>query len=65
MDSFFVSVEVREQSGLKGRPIVVGADPKRGKGRGVDFHLLEASYTLVPGFKARFRINGTAFLEQA
>jgi len=35
MDSFFASVEVREQSELKGLPVVVGADPKRGKGRGV------------------------------
>jgi DNA polymerase IV (archaeal DinB-like DNA polymerase) len=35
MDSFFASVEVREKSELAGLPVVVGADPKRGKGRGV------------------------------
>jgi DNA polymerase IV (archaeal DinB-like DNA polymerase) len=35
MDSFFASVEVREKPELNGLPIVVGADPKRGKGRGV------------------------------
>jgi DNA polymerase IV (archaeal DinB-like DNA polymerase) len=35
MDSFFASVEVREKPELRGLPVVVGSDPKKGSGRGV------------------------------
>ena len=35
MDHFYAAVEARENPSLRGRPVVVGADPKEGKGRGV------------------------------
>ena len=35
MDYFFAQVEERENPQFKGKPVVVGADPKEGKGRGV------------------------------
>jgi DNA polymerase IV (DinB-like DNA polymerase) len=35
MDAFYAAVEERHHPELRGRPVVVGADPKEGKGRGV------------------------------
>jgi DNA polymerase IV (DinB-like DNA polymerase) len=35
MDYFFAQVEERENPQFKRKPIIVGADPKKGKGRGV------------------------------
>ncbi len=35
MDHFYTAVEERERPELKGKPVVVGADPKEGRGRGV------------------------------
>ncbi|MCH8741841.1 DNA polymerase IV [Patescibacteria group bacterium] len=35
MDYFFAQIEERENPQFKGRPVVVGADPKEGRGRGV------------------------------
>ena len=35
MDAFYASIEQRDDPKLKGRPVIVGADPKEGRGRGV------------------------------
>lgn len=35
MDAFFAAVEQRDEPSYRGKPVVVGADPKKGRGRGV------------------------------
>jgi DNA polymerase IV (DinB-like DNA polymerase) len=35
MDHFYTAVEEREHAEYKNKPVIVGADPKKGKGRGV------------------------------
>lgn len=35
MDAFYASVEQRDRPEFRGRPVIVGADPQEGKGRGV------------------------------
>lgn len=35
MDAFFASVEERDEPAYRGKPIVIGSDPKGGEGRGV------------------------------
>src|SRR5438093_13430825 len=35
MDAFYASVEQLDHPEYKGRPVIVGADPKDGRGRGV------------------------------
>ena len=35
MDAFYASIEQRDDPALRGRPVIVGADPRQGLGRGV------------------------------
>ncbi len=35
MDAFFAAIEQRDDPTLKGKPVIIGADPKGGAGRGV------------------------------
>lgn len=35
MDAFFAAIEQRDNPALRNKPVVVGADPKNGRGRGV------------------------------
>lgn len=35
MDAFFAAIEMRDNPALKGKPVIIGADPKGGHGRGV------------------------------
>jgi DNA polymerase-4 len=45
MDAFFAAVEQRDRPELRGRPVIIGADPKGGRGRGV---VSTASYEARP-----------------
>ena len=35
MDAFYAAVEQRDRPDLRGQPVIVGADPAGGRGRGV------------------------------
>ncbi|MCB1314472.1 MAG: hypothetical protein KDK27_00890, partial [Leptospiraceae bacterium] len=35
MDAFFAAIEQLDHPELRGKPVIIGADPRKGKGRGV------------------------------
>lgn len=35
LDAFFAAIEIRDDQNLQGKPVIIGADPKKGNGRGV------------------------------
>ncbi|MEJ2278119.1 MAG: hypothetical protein P8Y70_10290 [Candidatus Lokiarchaeota archaeon] len=35
LDCFFAAVEIRDNPKFQGKPVIIGADPKEGNGRGV------------------------------
>ena len=45
MDAFYAAIEQRDRPELRGKPVIVGADPKGGNGRGV---VSTASYAARP-----------------
>ena len=39
MDAFFAAVEIRDNPKLRGKPVIIGSDPRQTGGRGVVFYL--------------------------
>ena len=39
MDAFFAAVEIRDNPKLKGKPVIIGSDPRKTGGRGCCFNL--------------------------
>lgn len=67
MDAFFAAVEMRENPALERQPVVVGADPRGGRGRGVvsacNYEAREYGiHSAMPISEAYRRCPGAAFL---
>ncbi len=57
MDAFYAAIEQRDRPDLRGRPVIIGADPKGGRGRGV---VSTASYEA-----RRFGVGSAMAISQA
>src|SRR5262245_36588143 len=57
MDAFYAAIEQRDRPELRGRPVIVGADPRGGQGRGV---VATASYEA-----RRFGVGSAMAISQA
>jgi nucleotidyltransferase/DNA polymerase involved in DNA repair len=57
MDAFYAAIEQRDRPELRGKPVIVGADPKGGRGRGV---VSTASYEA-----RRFGVGSAMAISQA
>jgi nucleotidyltransferase/DNA polymerase involved in DNA repair len=56
MDAFYAATEERSNPALRGLPVVVGADPKDGRGRGV---VMTANYQARRfGMRCQYRARG-------
>jgi len=44
MDQFYAAVEIKRRPELKGKPVIVGSDPKGGRGRGA---MVPDSFTIL------------------
>lgn len=67
MDAFFASIEERDNPAYRGKPIIVGADPKGGRGRGVVSTCSYAArkfgiHSAMPISTAYRRCSGAVFL---
>ena len=57
MDAFYAAVEQRDHPEYKGKPVIVGSDPKDGKGRGI---VATCSYEA-----RKFRVHSAQPISQA
>ncbi|GEM_PF-3357884 len=53
MDAFYASVEQRDYPASRGRPVIVGADPHGGRGRGIARGRARARYGARPKYYSR------------
>jgi len=66
MDAFFAAVEQRDHPEYAGKPVIVGSDPKQGKGRGIvstcSYEARKFGFTLLCLFRRPGDCVPTAFM---